>query len=88
LFYLDPLWSRERFLLPITYFPTNLAYPFTLRVTGITRKNDSTIRYRYSRLPRLSDTRYSAIGPKGNGDMQAAQYMVMRRYTESKRYGR
>jgi len=22
-----------------TYFPTNLAYPFTLRVTGITREN-------------------------------------------------
>jgi len=29
------LWSRKRFLLPVTYFPTNLVYPFTLRVTGI-----------------------------------------------------
>jgi len=28
---------------------------------------------RYSRVPRLSDTRYSAKGPKGNGDMQAAK---------------
>jgi len=25
----------KRFLLPVTYFPTNLVYPFTLRVTGI-----------------------------------------------------
>jgi len=29
------LWGRTRFLLPVTYFPTNLVYPFTLRVTGI-----------------------------------------------------
>jgi len=27
------LWGRKRFLLPV---PTNLVYPFTLRVTGIT----------------------------------------------------
>jgi len=31
------LWDRKRFLLPVTYFPTNLVYPFILRVTGITR---------------------------------------------------
>jgi len=30
------LWGRKRFLLPVTYFSTNLVYPFTLRVTGIT----------------------------------------------------
>jgi len=29
------LWDRKRFLLPVTYFPTNLVYPLTLRVTGI-----------------------------------------------------
>jgi len=29
------LWGRKRFLLPVTYFQTNLVYPFTLRVTGI-----------------------------------------------------
>jgi len=29
------LWGRKRFLLPVTYFPTNLEYPFTLRVAGI-----------------------------------------------------
>jgi len=29
------LWGRKRFLLPVAYFPTNLVYPFTLRVTGI-----------------------------------------------------
>jgi len=32
---IDTLWGRKRFLLPVTYFPTNLVYPFTLRVTGI-----------------------------------------------------
>jgi len=31
------LWGRKRFLLPVTYFPTNLVYPFTIRVTGIKR---------------------------------------------------
>jgi len=30
------LWGRKRFLLPVTYFPTNLVYLFTLRVTSIT----------------------------------------------------
>jgi len=29
------LWGRNRFLLPVTYFPTNLVYPFTVRVTVI-----------------------------------------------------
>jgi len=33
------LWGRKGFILPFTYFPTNLVYPFTLRVTGITKKN-------------------------------------------------
>jgi len=27
--------GRKRFLLPVTYFSTNLVYPFTLRLTGI-----------------------------------------------------
>jgi len=31
------LWGRIRFLMPVTYFPTDLVYPFTLRVTGIKR---------------------------------------------------
>jgi len=31
------LWGQKRFLKPVTYFPTNLVYPFTLRVTGIKR---------------------------------------------------
>jgi len=35
------LWGRKRFLLPVTYFPTNLVYPFTLRVTGIIIKKVS-----------------------------------------------
>jgi len=29
------LWGGKRILLPFTYFPTNLVYPFTLRVTDI-----------------------------------------------------
>jgi len=29
-------WGRKRFLLTVTYFQTNVVYPFTLRVTGIT----------------------------------------------------
>jgi len=29
------IWGRKRFLLPVTYCPTNLVYSFTLRVTGI-----------------------------------------------------
>jgi len=29
------LWGRKRFPLPVTYFPANLVYPFTLRVTGV-----------------------------------------------------
>jgi len=38
------LWGRKRFLLPVTYFPTNLEYPFTFRVTGIkTQIKDSLI---------------------------------------------
>jgi len=29
------LYGQKRFLLPVTYFLTNLVLPFTLRVTGI-----------------------------------------------------
>jgi len=29
------LRGRKRFFLPVTYFPTNELYPFTLRVTGL-----------------------------------------------------
>jgi len=36
------LSGRKRFLLPVTYFPANLVYPFSLRVTGII-KNKVTI---------------------------------------------
>jgi len=38
------LWGRKRFLLPVTYFSTNLVYRFNLRVTGITMyQNDLTV---------------------------------------------
>jgi len=30
--YIYTLWGRKLFLLPVTYFMTNLVYPFTLRV--------------------------------------------------------
>jgi len=32
------LCGRKRFLLPVTYFPTNLVYPYTVRVPGIKRR--------------------------------------------------
>jgi len=35
------LWGRKRFLLSVTYFPTNLVYPFTLRVKGIKMEGKS-----------------------------------------------
>jgi len=38
------LWGRKRFFLPVTYFPTNLVYPFTQRVTGITIKKLTSAR--------------------------------------------
>jgi len=34
--YFTLLWGRKRFPLPLTYFPTNPVYPFSLPVTGIT----------------------------------------------------
>jgi len=59
-------------------FPTNLVYPFTLRVTGIKEE-------RYSRVPRLSPV------TQLNGDMQAACEIKMRHLPavyKFKRYGR
>jgi len=32
----DQEWGWKRFFLPVTYFPSNIVYPFTLRVSGIT----------------------------------------------------
>jgi len=61
------LWGRKRCLLPVTYFPTNLVYPFTLRVTGITRKN-AIVEYLDYQIPVTQ-----LKGPKENGDMQAAK---------------
>jgi len=67
-------WGRKRFLLTVTYFQTNVVYPFTLRVTGITNGLRTgkeyffkIVKYKqgrtlYSRVPRLSDTRYLAKG--------------------------
>jgi len=61
------LWGLKRFLLPATYFPSNLVYPFTLRVTGITRKN-AIVEYLDYQIPVTQ-----VKGPKGNGDMQVAK---------------
>jgi len=41
------LWGRKRFLLPVTYFPTNLVYPFTLRVTGIVNIYSDLMGFQY-----------------------------------------
>jgi len=37
------LMGSETLPLPVAYFPTNLVYPFTLRVTGINRENMSCL---------------------------------------------
>jgi len=54
------LWGRKRFHLPVTYFPTNLVYPFTLRVTGIKRKN-AIVEYLDYQIP------VTQLRSKGNG---------------------
>jgi len=51
--------GSETLPLPVTYFPTNLVYTFTLRVTGINTKFHSTSNgynkeERYSQVPRIS----------------------------------
>jgi len=55
------LWGRKRFLLPVTYYPTNQVYPFTLRVTGKTREN----RYSYNLIlffPNWNDIPFTVEG--------------------------
>jgi len=42
---------------------------------------------RYSQVSRLSDTRFSAKGPRGDGDMQAASEIVMRQLPAISNYG-
>jgi len=37
------LWGRKRFLLLVAYFPTNLEYLFTLRVTGINTRFENVL---------------------------------------------
>jgi len=39
------LRGRNRFLLPVTFFPTNLEYPFTLRVEGINMSPEKLYNY-------------------------------------------
>jgi len=53
------LWGRIRFLLPVTYFPTNLVYPFTLRVTGIKSRQNSWAGKDKVELPRQSQLKTS-----------------------------
>jgi len=54
-------------LLPVTYFLTNLVDPFTLRFTGITRKNAIVEYFDYQEpVTQLK-------GPKKNGDMQTTK---------------
>jgi len=38
------LWGRERFHLRVKYFQTNLVYPFTVRVTGIIKRENASMR--------------------------------------------
>jgi len=39
------LWDRKCFLLPVTYFSSNLKYPFTLRVTVIVNTGISLLNH-------------------------------------------
>jgi len=51
-------------------------------------KRKSNKEERFSRVPRLSDTRYSIMGPKGKGDVQASTEIEMEIYKQqSEIYG-
>jgi len=58
------LWGQKRFLLPVTYFPTNLVYPFTLRVTGIINSKMTHTQPRYY-LPPMSVLILNIVLPFG-----------------------
>jgi len=60
------LSGRKRFLLPVTYFPSELVYPFTLLVTGIKTRENAVVEYLHHQIPVTQ-----RMGPKGDGDMQA-----------------
>jgi len=59
------LWGRKRFLLPVTYFSTNLVYPFTLRVTGITNPSACYILSDESSIPFYSTSNGYKNGKPG-----------------------
>jgi len=44
------LWGRKRFIVPVTYFATNLVYPFTSRVAGINSSKTRNKNIRASRV--------------------------------------
>jgi len=45
------LWGRKRFLLHVTYFPTNLVYPFTLKGTSELSLSNKMLLYRSIVIP-------------------------------------
>jgi len=81
------LWSRKRFLLPVTYLPTNLVYPFTLRVTGIKIQiKDIVIRSGWFRLiyyfrlispDSFKTKRLVCVETEGQTDMARSTRLVM-----------
>jgi len=71
---------RKRVLLPVTYFPTNLVYPFTLRVMArstrlvILIKNIYTLWGRKRFLPTNSDDFYSTSNGYKNEKVKKPLY--------------
>jgi len=68
------LWGRKRFLPPVTYFPTNLVYPFTLRVTSNIRLSEKF------EAKHLKDHKKSNLL-----GLQARQDTVVEKETETKK---
>jgi len=64
--------GRKGFPLPVSYFPTNLVYPFTLEVTGIKRANPIIEQLDYQE----SDTHLRMC--KGDGDMLVGKQLLLR----------
>jgi len=72
------LWGRKRFLLPVTYFSTNLVYPFTLRVTGITNPSACYILSDESSIPFYSTSNgyKNGIKTRKNAIVEYSDYQI------------
>jgi len=64
--------GRKSFLLPVTYFPTYVVYPFTLEVTGMKISNPIIEQLDYQE----SVTHLRMC--KGDGDMLVGKQLLLR----------